>query len=144
MNGSYMLIIYLGRNINIPIGRLGYRLFRSGYYIYVGSAFNGLIQRVLRHYRVSDGLSKVSRWHIDYLLKENTARICFGVGFINQDIECDLSRYLLDFGASPIEGFGSTDCRCVSHLYHIDRLSVLKTLKSIFKKFCIPGRCILV
>jgi Uri superfamily endonuclease len=64
------------------------------------------------------------RWHIDYLLQEAEPVGAFlvhgGAG-----MECSLSRLLSSLdGSEPVEGFGSSDCSCISHLYRIDESSI--------------------
>ena len=61
--GTYILMIELTEAIPINVGRLGIHIFESGYYLYTGSALNGLVSRISRHIR-SD---KPCHWHIDYL-----------------------------------------------------------------------------
>ncbi|MFQ6031477.1 MAG: DUF123 domain-containing protein [Candidatus Zixiibacteriota bacterium] len=62
--GIYQLLIYLPKNAWIIIGKRGKFRFPKGYYIYTGSARNGLEKRIKRH------LNKKKKhfWHIDYLL----------------------------------------------------------------------------
>jgi len=91
MKGSYVLLIELPESRVIQVGRLGLRTFPRGFYAYVGSALNRLGPRIARHLRVQ----KKCHWHIDYLLREASIR---------QVVICET-------------GFGSSDCRCSSHLY---------------------------
>ena len=64
MKGSYILLFLLPNSKEISIGKLGRLLFKKGVYLYVGSAMNGLEQRIQRHLRTE----KKIHWHIDYLL----------------------------------------------------------------------------
>ena len=59
MKGSYILLIKQDENSNICIGSLGNIEFTSGYYAYIGSALNGISQRVNRHLRSNKKL----HWH---------------------------------------------------------------------------------
>ena len=63
--GTYALILACHRNSRIRIGRLGSMQLRSGYFVYIGSAFGsgGLYARIAHHRR----LAMRPRWHIDYL-----------------------------------------------------------------------------
>ena len=61
--GTYILIMALGSDREIPVGALGPILFPAGTYCYVGSAMGGLDQRVSRHL----SRDKRVRWHIDRL-----------------------------------------------------------------------------
>lgn len=97
----------------LPVGKLGTFLFPAGRYIYTGSAMNGVEQRLARHRRHN----KTLHWHIDYLL--HYARITDTRVFPTlRNVECALNRKVLTQpGAQVIvKGFGSSDCRCVSHL----------------------------
>ncbi|HDO19110.1 MAG TPA: DUF123 domain-containing protein, partial [Thermoplasmatales archaeon] len=49
MKGSYAIVMRLDREQNIEVGSLGEIRFRRGYYLYVGSALNGLENRIKRH-----------------------------------------------------------------------------------------------
>ncbi len=112
MRGSYLLIIKLENDNIIPIGKLGEIPFKKGFYVYVGSALNGLEQRIQRHMRKN----KKIHWHIDYFLKH--ARIinvwCKENTFRE---ECIIANEL-DVHLSSITGFGCSDCNCKSHLFY--------------------------
>jgi Uri superfamily endonuclease len=111
--GSYQLILYLPKVTTLQVGRLGTFLFPAGRYVYTGSALNGVETRLARHQRQN----KTLHWHIDYLLRH--ARIMtIRVFPTPQNIECALNRQPLRRpGAQVIaKGFGSSDCRCPSHL----------------------------
>ena len=112
MKGSYILIIELKYNSIIPIGKNKERRFCKGYYIYVGSALNGLSQRIQRHMRKQ----KKIHWHIDYLLKH--ARI-INVFYKKSTIreECNIARKLERI-LILIPDFGNSDCNCRSHLFY--------------------------
>ncbi len=64
--GTYILIIKIDGPKTITVGNLGQVLFKTGYYVYVGSAMNAFTKRVSRHIRKS----KRKRWHIDCLISE--------------------------------------------------------------------------
>ena len=49
--GIYQLLIYLPKNTSIVIGKKGRFGFPRGFYIYTGSARNGLEKRTERHLR---------------------------------------------------------------------------------------------
>lgn len=102
----------------MPIGRLGVFDLKAGRYAYVGSALNGLEARTRRHL---SGRGK-KRWHIDYLMAVAEEREALLIRS-GEDIECSLADRLRSLpGASePIAGFGSSDCRCRSHLFLLDQ-----------------------
>ena len=111
--GVYHLVLQLPRSTRIRVGRLGLQPFGAGYYVYTGSAMNGLEARVARHRRRGKRL----RWHIDYLLqKAEMAEVVLIP--TRRRMECARNRVVLSLpGASiPVAGFGSSDCRCRSHL----------------------------
>ena len=124
--GSYLLIIKLDENKKITVGKLAKIDFKKGYYVYVGSAMNGLDKRIQRHLRTQ----KKIHWHIDYLL--NQARIInvfFKLSNIKQ--ECKIAK-LIEEKLSVIIGFGCSDCKCKGHLFygsHKDVRNVISKLQ---------------
>jgi len=117
-SGLYQLVIRLGRSQVIDVGHLGRFVFPSGYYVYTGSAKRGLESRIVRHLRREKRLW----WHIDYLLGQ--ARIVEVKRYHgSRRSECELSRRVGALPGSKIvaPGFGSSDCRCSTHLFHFRR-----------------------
>lgn len=111
MKGSYILLIELTQSKEILVGKLGHIYFPKGFYAYVGSAMNGLAARLSRHLREAKKL----HWHIDYLLRD--ARIDDIVLYpAGRRLECLLAQALAK-RLCFISGFGSSDCKCQSHLY---------------------------
>ena len=111
VKGSYILLIELATNKDIFVGKLGNVYFPKATYAYVGSAMNGLGARLARHLR----RGKKLHWHIDYLLKEaevDEIILCQG----NDRVECSLAQALTG-ELQSVPGFGSSDCKCRSHLY---------------------------
>ncbi len=106
------MCLFLPFSQKILIGKLGKIFFKKGYYLYIGKAFGpgGLNARIKRH--LNKNTSK--RWHLDYL-KEFSELIFIGV-IEGIDYECYLAQILVkDF--SYIKNFGSSDCKCKSHLF---------------------------
>ena len=114
--GAYVLIIQLSRSVRIRVGALGLLTFASGWYVYVGSALNGLSARVGRHLR----LHKARRWHIDYV-RPFARRVSAFLFPSYRDIECVLARKLCRISSDQVARFGSSDCTCFSHLFYFDR-----------------------
>jgi len=112
MMGSYLLLMELKNTETIPVGKLGKIDFKEGFYIYAGSALNGLDQRIQRHIRKQ----KKIHWHIDYLL--NHAKIV-NVFYKQSEAkeECFIAK-TLEKELSAIPGFGCSDCTCKSHLFY--------------------------
>jgi Uri superfamily endonuclease len=116
--GTYALVLHLEGREEITVGKLGTFSFPTGYYLYLGSALGtgGLEARLARHRR----RDKKLHWHIDYLLEHaqlvevlstaSTARLeCLWAQAARQ----------LPGGETPVPGFGSSDCRCPSHLIRL-------------------------
>lgn len=116
--GFYQLVFYLGEKSKIKIGKKGEHIFPNGYYIYTGSAQNGLEARVKRHLRKD----KRKFWHIDYLLPYCKIRkvIAYHGKQKGIETECRLNQNLLKSKDAIVamKGFGSSDCRCPAHLVH--------------------------
>ena len=111
--GAYILIGQIETNIHIPIGKMGIVDFEPGYYLYVGSARKNLKARLHRHSRRHKKLF----WHIDYLLEK--ARLIQLLPIRTpEDLECELASELSQI-ATPVPGFGCSDCACQSHLFSL-------------------------
>jgi len=113
--GTYALILECAVRAGLRIGRRLRMDTEPGYYIYVGSAFGpgGVRARVSRHLQ----RKKAKRWHIDFLRESVTFR---EVWFTHapEHLEHVWARIFQDMaGVFPVEGFGSTDCKCRSHLF---------------------------
>jgi len=117
-SGAYHLLIRLSRPLRMRVGRLGVVGFPAGWYVYTGSAMRGLRARVARHRRRRKRL----HWHVDYLLRRGRI-VEVIVRPSRRREECRLNARVaaLPGATMPVPGFGSSDCRCVSHLVHFDR-----------------------
>ena len=131
MRGSYLLLMELKNDKKISVGKLGEIKFNKGIYVYVGSALNGLDQRIQRHLRKN----KKIHWHIDYLLKyTDLVDVFYTESMVRKEctIANELEKELLS-----VQDFGCSDCRCESHLFYgpykpivniIDKLNMEKYL----------------
>ncbi len=111
--GLYLLIINLEKDtpINVPPG--GFRTYKRGYYVYVGSARKNLSRRIDRHRRKRKRL----RWHIDHLLKHG--RLIEALPIRSPLVgECELATIVKGITEGFVERFGSSDCGCKSHLFY--------------------------
>jgi len=111
VKGSYVLVIELPEEQALSVGSLEVLHFPHGYYAYVGSALGGVKSRLNRHLQ----RDKKPRWHIDYLLQRasiNNIIICEST----DRVECTIARSL-SHKFDSIPGFGSSDCKCPSHLF---------------------------
>ncbi|MFC1871119.1 DUF123 domain-containing protein [Chloroflexota bacterium] len=109
--GSYILLITLPETQTLRIGSRRVIHFQRGYYAYVGSAMGGFNPRLSRHLKEN----KNNHWHIDYLLQKASISgiiICT----TGDRLECTIAR-ALSARFSAVPGFGSSDCRCPSHLF---------------------------
>jgi len=111
IKGSYLLFLNCPSKTKIQVGKLGNILFSPGYYIYVGSAMGGIKKRLKAHLKIE----KRAHFHLDYLLPHFSiiGFIAFGNQFRE---ECILASKIASFGEA-VNGFGSTDCKCISHLF---------------------------
>lgn len=112
----YSIQLSIAENQHITIGKLGTFTFQKGTYIYVGSAKRNIRQRIERYKRVN----KKNHWHFDYLRPFGviTRIITYDASFK----ECDLAENIRKQmnGTLPFNGFGSSDCKCFSHLIFVE------------------------
>lgn len=112
--GTYALVLESRSAIEIEVGRLGRIDFARPYYLYAGSALGagGLAARIGRHLGSSPG----RHWHIDYLKASADILEVWHVAGVAR-LECIWAKAASTLeGADPVPQFGSTDCRCHSHL----------------------------
>ena len=125
--GTYALLLEAHEPTELQVGRLGRIYFDSPFYLYFGSAFGpgGLGARLKHH------LQPAARphWHIDYL--RQVARVL--AAWHTRDtarLECTWANAASALpGASFVPRFGSSDCRCHSHLLAVHRLPSLSTFR---------------
>ena len=127
--GTYALLLKLDKQEKITVGKLGTFDFPVGYYLYVGSALGpgGLRARLARHRRGSKSSlqSRSSRtgkklhWHIDYLLQRAQLIEVWSVAS-EERLECRWGEVASRLAGAqvPVQGFGSSDCRCPAHLIY--------------------------
>ena len=128
--GIYQLLIYLPKDVWIVIGKKGRFKFPKGYYIYTGSALNGLEKRIERHLKKN----KKHFWHIDYLLDFASIKKVFL--FTNGKFdECALNLKTLEKPDAKIimPKFGSSDCDCPAHLVFFERMSKKDLIQNFMK-----------
>ncbi len=126
-SGTYALILALQAPAELQIGCLGRIQFDSPFYLYFGSAFGpgGLEARIRHHLQPA----RRAHWHIDYLRQEADV---LGVwySYDRARLECIWANAaLVQRGVSLIPRFGSSDCRCQSHLLAANRLPTLRTFR---------------
>jgi Uri superfamily endonuclease len=116
--GIYHLLIHLPQDTTIQVGKLGSFRFPAGYYVYTGSALNGLELRIARHFR----RRKRFHWHIDYLLQHS--HIVDVITYrTTERLEGQFNQKILSLPDCkiPVKSFGSSDCSCPSHLAYFKR-----------------------
>ena len=123
--GSYALALRLLSRRKLTVGRLGLVEFPRGHYIYFGSALGGLNARVARHLRSGKKL----HWHADYLSAEAPWTQVWQLAD-GQRWECVwATAAAATAGVSvPAPGFGSSDCRCRSHLVRVNSAKAVREL----------------
>ncbi len=126
--GIYVLVISISVDTRIDVGALGSIDFVKGLYAYVGSAQGDLEKRVQRHLRKA----KQKFWHIDYLLDDDKVQVLkvFRKEAGKPD-ECKVAKKINRKGF-PIKRFGSSDCKCVSHLFRLNH----QVLEELMRKTC--------
>jgi len=112
---TYQLFIFIKKELNAKIGKLGIFTFPPGYYVYTGSAKNNLDARIKRH----KSKNKKIRWHIDYLLSKRFVKVVDVRKFTYQ--ECVVNQS--STGKILVPQFGASDCRnhCGSHLIYLGK-----------------------
>ncbi|WP_083914715.1 DNA/RNA nuclease SfsA [Alkalispirochaeta alkalica] len=112
--GCYAILLHLPREQLIPTGALGTVRYPPGWYLYAGSARQGLQARINRHRR--RGRKKL-HWHIDYLREEASWVEAFPFRGPGLD-EATLVEAFLPLADRSIPRFGASDSPCESHLLY--------------------------
>lgn len=111
----YAIYLKVPYEQEIEIGKLGSFLFQEGMYIYVGSAKRNITARIERHKKIEKKL----KWHFDYLRPfGQITRIITYDGAIGECVLAEKIRKEVG-GSFPVRKFGSSDCRCYSHLIYV-------------------------
>ncbi len=129
--GTYVLIIRCSRETFVEVGKLGgVKVSDKVFYLYVGSAYSkgGLLLRLLRHLRYSN---KTLFWHIDYLLNITTGCEVRKIIVIPEKrVEHFIAKNLAS-KLNYVPKFGSSDCKCPSHLFLFSASELEKVLVAI-------------
>jgi sugar fermentation stimulation protein A len=112
-SGVYMLVLHLPEATSLPVAALGDVRFKRGWYVYVGSAQRCLTRRLERHLR----LRKNHHYHIDFLRQQAGWVRAFPVRG-SDTAECRLAEEVRRISLGETRHFGSSDCRCPSHLFY--------------------------
>ena len=123
--GSYALVLRLPSRRKIQVGKLGLVVFPRGHYIYFGSALGGLDARVARHFSIEKKL----HWHADHLSAEvpweHAWQLPDGLRWECVWATAAMAAPGVDL---PALGFGSSDCRCRSHLVRVNNANEVRKL----------------
>jgi Uri superfamily endonuclease len=137
--GTYLLVLKLREDQKIRPGKLQEITFKHGTYLYIGRARRALQGRLKRHLREKKKLF----WHIDYFLqKAKVEEVWIKTGFFDECRVAQKVTALIKDAVFPLEGFGSSDCGCTSHLIYLPQSNaILKSLreKLSFEKLNIHG-----
>ena len=109
------------KKMKIEIGKLGIIEFKRGYYAYVGSAMNSLEGRIKRHLKKE----KKMKWHIDFLLQHAIIKKIFYKESMEKE-ECSIAKKFNGFDFIP--KFGSSDCKCKSHLFYSKSIEKIESI----------------
>lgn len=120
--GVYYIVLWNDKDRIIECGSLGRLEFKKGFYVYSGSGKNNLFKRIEHHRKKK----KKQHWHMDYITAE--MKITADIPIItNEYTECYLAKILHENSGNPLENFGSTDCKCFSHLHYFQDNPVEKS-----------------
>ncbi len=127
MNGIYVCIFKI-EACRLKVGALGEIAFKSGLYLYVGSAQRSLKKRIERHKNQD---KKALHWHIDYVSSFFPARECYALLNADKSFESQLAS-MLGMLYPCIEGFGAGDSKERSHFFRVDN-EVMNVLENFAK-----------
>ena len=141
--GVYVLLVCVPSALAVRVGSLGVLELPEGHYAYVGSAMGG-IRRRCRRYLLPPGRM---RWHVDFLLSRACLQEVHWL-LTHRRLECAVAESLSRLLEPVARGFGTSDCRCPTHLFygralgHV-RSAVVAALRatawSPFDPACDPG-----
>ncbi len=130
MKGTYLLEFSLSREITFKVKSGRVYTLPQGLYIYVGSAFGpgGIPSRLFRHLR----RDKKRHWHLDFVTTSSYFTPLKVLVIPGLRVECQVASLVTPL-CLPISSFGSSDCRCPSHLFLTEDLDGVNSL--ILKTF---------
>jgi Uri superfamily endonuclease len=136
--GTYALVLGLDSATDVEVGRLGRGTFPTGFYIYVGSALGpgGLAGRLRRHAKSTIAPGWRTWWHIDYL-RHYTKNVEFWAVRTTISREHGWATLVQQLPESTVtmSGFGSSDCNCITHLFHFSKLPSRNAFGSLLNNY---------
>ena len=136
--GIYILHLELESECQRVVGKLGTIRFAAGHYAYVGRAFGsgGLAARLSHHLR----LAASPHWHIDFLQPHLCVReIWYGRTPPSDEHRWAWALSQIRGATLPAEGFGSSDCRCQSHLVRFARAPGKATFRRHLRRLSVKS-----
>ncbi len=120
--GAYVLVINLPERARANAEEIesantkGECDFESGYYLYVGSANNGLHSTLERHIKKDAKKNCRTHWHIDYLLKQGLVEEIW-MFETARNVEPKIAELLSKHYRRPIKVAGD-GCECSNQLFY--------------------------
>jgi len=127
--GTYLLLLESEKEAGLMVGKLGRMEAAPGYYLYAGSAFGpGGVAARLKHHRKT---ALRPHWHIDYL--RTVARLVDAWCVYDRRCEHEWAQLLMQDNnmVMPLNGFGSSDCGCATHLFYLPHKPVKAMLEKL-------------
>jgi Uri superfamily endonuclease len=127
--GTYALILHCLNQRSIDTGKLGKLNVTKGFYVYVGSAFGsgGIFARIKHHCRNF----KSFHWHIDYLRQAaEIIEVWYSHDPIKREHQWAGIFMEIQEVQLPFRGFGSSDCKCNSHLFFFNAQPAVKMFRT--------------
>lgn len=129
LHGTYLLLLECNNKVELSIGKLGKIVTEPGYYLYVGSAFGpGGVQARVRHHQQ---IASRPHWHIDYLHTAAGLVDTWCVYGLRREHEWAHGLMQSETATVPLKGFGSSDCKCATHLFYFKRKPVKAELEKL-------------
>jgi Uri superfamily endonuclease len=135
--GTYVLTLRLERRRRLAVGKLGRFDFPPGFYAYVGSAFGpGGLPARLKHHLTS---RSKPHWHIDYLRRAARPVSLWASGewARREHLWAEVLSQMPGV-ETPAPGFGSSDCRCPTHLFRFTGTPQFNEFAGLVRK-CAPA-----
>jgi len=141
-SGVYVVKAWLERNKrfsfykpgSVKDRKYGKHKFSPGFYLYVGRAMRNLGARIRRHQMDK----KAIHWHIDRLLRKADGMMAFMYENYDAKNECRIAgEFMKKYDC--VDGFGSSDCKCRSHLFYVSGITekqLDKVIKRVMDKIC--------
>jgi Uri superfamily endonuclease len=136
--GTYVLLLRCSSTRAVRVGGLGTLRLRPGWCVYVGSAYGpvGLRARIGHHRH----RAQQPHWHTDYLRRYTRLECVWYACGVRQEHVWAAKIAAMPGAAMVLPGFGSSDCRCATHLYWFVALPSVTALGRMLGGGCCRGR----